>query len=187
MFSDGSTGRNLEVCGGRKRESHVYVSETHKLEIRLTTRRFNFLIKFESKKLVISNRLQVLISCIQESPGSLVAVNAEIRVHTEKDQFQLPTDLFLGLMVHKICKNSHLRRGGTLVPCLCMLGGSWWRGKKTNVSCENHDSCHAVFLCSVIGCPDISQPPNAYIKRNNNQVTIGCLSSTDKVFPHSLP
>ena len=38
-----------------------------------------------------------------------------------------------------------------------------------------------IVLLSVIGCPDIKQLPNAYIKRKENQVTIGCLTTTDKV------
>ena len=50
ILLDGSTGRHLEVCGGRRRESAVYLSVSNKLEIRLTTRnKFHFLIKFESK------------------------------------------------------------------------------------------------------------------------------------------
>ena len=50
ILLDGSKGRHLEICGGRRRESPVYVSESNKLEIRLTTRnKFHFLIKFESK------------------------------------------------------------------------------------------------------------------------------------------
>ncbi len=55
LFIDLESGKHLEVCGGRRRQNHIYTSMSNQLEIRLVTRNlFSFLIKFESKYKYVS-------------------------------------------------------------------------------------------------------------------------------------
>ncbi len=49
---DGDKGRHLEVCGGRRKKSHIFTSISNKLHIRLVTRsQYYFLIHFQGEYL----------------------------------------------------------------------------------------------------------------------------------------
>ncbi len=50
VIVDGDKGRHLEVCGGRRKKSHIFTSISNKLQIRLVTRsQYSFILKFESE------------------------------------------------------------------------------------------------------------------------------------------
>ena len=44
--NDGSSGRSVTICGGKQRIDQVYMSTTHKVEVRVLGRNRNFIVNY---------------------------------------------------------------------------------------------------------------------------------------------